>query len=115
MTRSWDETYSAGARDVCRRTLLELAKADSRVICVDSDTGGLEETFAELPDQYVNVGIAEANLISMSAGLAAAGMLPFAHTISSFAATRACEIPCRARSPRIKSTSRPSPSPPQFS
>ena len=46
---------------------------------------------AELPGQYVNVGIAEANLMGVSAGLAADGLVPFANTIASFAATRACE------------------------
>jgi transketolase len=60
-------------------------------MCLDSDVGGLEDLFAELPDQYVNVGIAESNLIGMAAGMAAAGLRPFAHTLSSFAATRACE------------------------
>ncbi|MEV0308341.1 transketolase family protein [Nonomuraea fuscirosea] len=90
-TQAWEETYGGAARDLCRRTLLELAAADPRVICVDSDTGGLEDLFAELPRQYVNVGIAEANMISMAAGLAAAGLRPFVHTLSSFAAARACE------------------------
>lgn len=78
-------------RDACRSALAELARADPGVICVDSDMGGLDEVFAELPGQYLNVGIAEANLMSLSAGLAATGLRPFAHTISSFAVARACE------------------------
>src|SRR5260370_22196291 len=54
--------------------------------------GGLEDGFAaELPGQYVNVGIAEANMIGMSAGLAAAGLIPFANTMSAFATLRAPE------------------------
>ena len=87
----WAERYAGPSRDVCRRVLVELARADPRVVCLDSDVGGLEDLFAELPEQYVNVGIAEANLIGMAAGMAAAGLRPFAHTLSSFAATRACE------------------------
>jgi transketolase len=90
-TGTWTDAYRGATRDVCRRVLLELARVDPRVICLDSDTGGLKKVFAELPDQYVNVGIAEANMMSMAAGLAAAGMRPFAHTISGFAAARACE------------------------
>ncbi len=79
-------------RDVYRRTLLELATADDRIYCVDSDMGGLEDTFAaELPGQYVNVGIAEANLFGVSAGLALAGLIPFANTMSAFALWRAGE------------------------
>lgn len=80
------------ARDVYRRTLLELARADPRIFCVDSDMGGLEDTFgAELPGQYVNVGIAEANMMGVCAGLAAAGLIPFANTMSGFALWRAGE------------------------
>jgi transketolase len=54
--------------------------------------GGLEKQFqAELPDQYVDVGIAEANLMSVAAGLASSGVLPFANTMAAFASARALE------------------------
>jgi transketolase len=90
--QSWAERYAVPARDAYRRTLVELARLDPRIFCVDSDMGGLETLFGEtLPDQYVNVGIAEANLLGVSAGLAHSGLLPYANTIASFAATRACE------------------------
>jgi transketolase len=80
------------ARDSYRRVLLELAHADPRIFCVDSDMGGLETTFgAELPGQYVNVGIAEANMMGICAGLAAGGLIPFANTMSGFAVWRAGE------------------------
>ncbi|MFE1265141.1 transketolase family protein [Streptomyces albogriseolus] len=88
---SWEERYAGSSRDICRRALLGLAREDPRIMCVDADVGGLESLFADLPEQYVNVGIAEANLIGMAAGMAAAGLVPFAHTLSGFAATRACE------------------------
>jgi transketolase len=89
---TWADTYAGTTRDMYRLTLLELARADERIYCVDSDVGGLEESFAdELPRQYVNVGIAEANMIGMSAGLAAAGLIPFANTMSAFATLRAAE------------------------
>jgi transketolase len=80
------------ARECYRRTLLELARADPRIFCVDTDMGGLEDGFgAELPGQYVNLGIAEANMMGVCAGLAVAGLIPFANTMSIFAVTRACE------------------------
>ncbi|MFE2477953.1 transketolase C-terminal domain-containing protein [Streptomyces sp. NPDC059389] len=89
---TWQERYGVAAREVYRRTLLELARTDPRIICVDSDMGGLETLFGEeLPSQYVNVGIAEANLMGVSAGMAATGLLPYANTLSGFAAARACE------------------------
>jgi transketolase len=88
----WTECYAVPSREVYRRTLVELARADARIFCVDSDMGGLEDLLGrELPEQYVNVGIAEANLIGVCAGLAHSGLLPYANTLSSFAAARACE------------------------
>jgi len=79
-------------REVYRRVLGELAERDPRVFCVDSDMGGLETGFGErFPERYTNVGIAEANMMGVSAGLASAGFLPYANTISTFAACRACE------------------------
>jgi transketolase len=89
---AWAERFAGPTRDVYRRWLAEAAADDPRVFCLDSDMGGLETTFAErLPDQYVNVGIAEANLMGVAAGMAAAGLRPYANTIASFAAARACE------------------------
>ncbi|GAA3463924.1 transketolase family protein [Saccharothrix longispora] len=88
----WAEAYRPSTREVYRRTLEELAEADPRVFCVDSDMGGLETGFgARFPDRYANVGIAEANLVGVSAGLASMGLRPYANTISTFAACRACE------------------------
>jgi transketolase len=89
---TWEERYSGAGREVYRRTLLELARADPRVFCLDTDMGGLEDTFAaQLPEQYVDLGIAEANMMSVAAGLAAAGKIPFVNTMSSFASLRAGE------------------------
>lgn len=89
---SWSERYAGAAREVYRRCLTEAAADDPSIFCLDSDTGGLETTFAgRLPDQYLNVGIAEANLMGVAAGLAATGLRPYAHTFASFATTRACE------------------------
>jgi transketolase len=54
--------------------------------------GGLEDGFARrFPDQYVDLGIAEANMMTVAAALAAAGKIPFANTMASFACLRAGE------------------------
>jgi transketolase len=85
-------TLPASDRAAYRATLLDLARADRRIWCLDSDMGGLEKQFqAELPDQYVDVGIAEANLMSVAAGLASSGLLPFVNTMAAFASARALE------------------------
>jgi transketolase len=79
-------------RAAYRATLLELARNDPRIWCLDSDMGGLEKEFqAELPNQYVDVGIAEANLMSFAAALASQGIMPFANTMAAFASARALE------------------------
>jgi len=88
----WAAKYAGGAREVYRKTLQELAERDARIWCVDSDTGNFEDTFATaLPGQYVNLGIAEANLMSVAAALAAAGKIPFVNTMATFATGRAFE------------------------
>ncbi|MGW3231199.1 transketolase family protein [Kitasatospora sp. NPDC001095] len=80
-------------RAAYREALLELAATDPRVICLDSDTGGLENTFGErFPERYVNVGIAEANLMTVAAGLARRGFVPYVHTMAAFATLRAGEF-----------------------
>ncbi|MFD7168117.1 transketolase family protein [Streptomyces violascens] len=80
-------------RAAYREALLELAAADPRVICLDSDTGGLEKTFGkQFPDRYINVGIAEANLMTVAAGLARRGFIPYVHTMATFATLRAGEF-----------------------
>ncbi|HEV2640023.1 MAG TPA: transketolase C-terminal domain-containing protein [Actinocrinis sp.] len=83
---------SVDPRAQYRQALVELAEQDERVLCLDSDMGGLAETFgARFPDRYINVGIAEANMFGLAAGLAARGFLPYAHTMAAFATMRAAE------------------------
>ncbi|MFI6130812.1 transketolase family protein [Micromonospora sp. NPDC051141] len=80
-------------RAAYREALLTLASADERVICLDSDTGGLENSFGKrFPERYVNVGIAEANLMTVAAGLARRGFIPYVHTMAAFASLRAGEF-----------------------
>ena len=82
----------ASPREAFRRALVELARRDPRIYCIDSDVGGFEESFgAELPEQYVNVGIAEANLVGVAAGLAASGKIPFVSTIATLLVMRGAD------------------------
>ncbi|MBA3430113.1 MAG: transketolase [Actinobacteria bacterium] len=75
------------------RTLLELAEEDPRVWLVVGDVGfGVVEPFRErFPDRYLNVGVAEANLAGVSAGLALSGALPFMYSIANFPTLRCLE------------------------
>lgn len=74
-------------------TLVEMAKFDNRLMVVTGDMGfGVFDEFQHLyPERYVNVGIAEAQLINFCAGLALEGFRPFAYSIASFITARAYE------------------------
>src|SRR5205085_8141130 len=75
-------------------TLLELAKADRDVLVVTSDSRGsgkLGPFASALPDQLVELGIAEQNLVGISAGLASAGKIVFAVSPACFLTARALE------------------------
>lgn len=81
-------------RDAFCQTLIDIAKEDKRVLLLDADLMGAMGTkpFAkELPDQAIDCGIQEANMIGTAAGLAAQGKIPFTHTFGIFATRRACD------------------------
>lgn len=74
--------------------LLEEAGRDENIVvlCSDSRGSGSMTKFAEeFPDRFVEVGIAEQDLVSISAGLASCGKKPFAVSPASFLSTRSME------------------------
>jgi transketolase len=80
--------------DVFAETLLSLAEQDPNILVVTGDSRGSAKllSFAEkLPQQLVEVGIAEQNLIGISAGLASSGKKVFAVSPASFSTARALE------------------------
>lgn len=81
-------------RNVVGNYLIELGKINNKVVVVNADLMGTSRnrTFVEqFPDRSFNVGIAEQNLVSFSAGLAHEGFIPFANSMSPFITMRACE------------------------
>ena len=81
-------------QDQFAQTLERLAQADRNVLAVCSDSRGSGKLgpFAQrLPDQLVEVGIAEQNLVGVAAGLASCGKRVFAVSPASFLTTRALE------------------------
>lgn len=74
--------------------LLELGAKNPKVVALGADTACsvLVHNFQKkFPDRFYQVGIAEQNMIGIAAGLAVAGMVPFATTYSMFAAGRPWE------------------------
>ena len=74
-------------------TLTALAKKDPRIMLVTGDLGfnALEEFRDTLPDQYLNAGVAEQNMIGVAAGLALSGRIVFAYSIIPFVTYRCFE------------------------
>jgi transketolase len=74
-------------------TLTELADADERVFLLTADLGwSVVEPFAErFPDRFLNVGVAEANMAGVAAGLALTGLVPFVYSIATFSSMRCYE------------------------
>lgn len=74
--------------------LADLAEHDARIVVLTADlarSNRATDFAARHPDRFVNVGIAEKNMITMAAGMAASGYVPFAATFGSFAALLGAE------------------------
>ncbi|GAB4243442.1 MAG: transketolase family protein [Thermoleophilia bacterium] len=81
-------------RDAFGRALTELGRHDQRIVVLDADlaTSTKVSMFAaEFPERFFEVGIAEQNMVSMAAGLAAMGFVPFTSTFACFASKRATD------------------------
>jgi transketolase len=75
------------------QTLTALAKKDPRVILIIGDVGFsfLEDFIKRFPNQFLNAGIAEQNMMGMAAGMAHAGWKPYVYTMSNFILLRPLE------------------------
>lgn len=81
-------------RDSYGNALVELGKKHENLVVLDADLAGATKTGVfkkEFPDRFFDSGIAESDMIGIAAGLAAAGMVPFASSFAMFAAGRAFE------------------------
>jgi len=80
-------------RNAFAEELTAIAAEDPRVVLLSGDIGNrLFDAFkAGAPDRFFNCGVAEANMISVAAGLAMSGLRPVAYTIVPFVTTRCLE------------------------
>ncbi|HEX6358996.1 transketolase family protein [Actinophytocola sp.] len=83
---------SRATREAYRDCLLPLLNGHPDLICLDTDTGLFNAEYAVAAgEQYLNLGIAEHNLMGIAAGMAACGRVPFVNTMAAFATSRALE------------------------
>jgi len=88
-------TKMVATRDAYGEALIEIGKENENVVVLDADLSKSTKTYGfgqEFPNRFINVGIAEQNLIGMAAGLSTAGKIPFASTFAMFATGRAFEV-----------------------
>ena len=79
-------------RQAYGEALVELGKVNNQVVVLDADLSKSTKTALfqkEFPNRHINVGISEADLMAMAAGMATCGKIPFASTFAMFAAGRA--------------------------
>lgn len=82
-------------REAYGETLVELGHENKDIVVLDADLSGSTKSgdFKKVfPERFFNVGIAEQNLVGISAGLSVGGKIPFASTFAMFLTGRAFEI-----------------------
>ena len=82
-------------RDGFGEEIVALGRENRNILVVDADIGKSCKTGAfrkELPEQYLNVGIAEQNCAGVAAGLATCGKIPFVVTYAAFGSMRMVEM-----------------------
>lgn len=99
------EKIKKATRESYGEALLELGKENENVVVLDADVSTATKTqlFAkEFPDRFFDMGIAEANMMGVSSGLATCGKIPYVSTFAVFAAGRAYDqIRCSIAYPKL--------------
>ncbi len=88
------ETVKIATRESYGNALVELGSIHEDLVVLDADLAGATKTGTfqkAYPDRHIDCGIAEGNMMTIAAGLATTGMVPFASTFAMFAAGRAYE------------------------
>lgn len=88
----WVAEYGLSGRVVCRMAQLEIAREAPEVFSLEGDLSLPSVPFQkELPERFVQMGIAEADLVSTAVGLSRRGKIPFVNSFAAFLSLRACE------------------------
>ena len=87
-------SQKSAPRDVLGRTLTDLAENDPNILVLDADfwpASKIAQYKDRFPDRFVEVGIAEQNMMGIAAGLSTVGFTCFASTLCVFCSRRACD------------------------
>ncbi|CAB1369888.1 transketolase family protein [Denitratisoma oestradiolicum] len=83
------------AKDLVTKKMVQLVKENPKVCYINSDgtgkSGPLREMYDQYPNRVLDVGIAEMNLVTVAAGLAKKGYIPFGQTFGPFLCVRALD------------------------
>jgi len=82
----------AARKDLGATHLKNLMKHDHRIVVLHADlagSGGFDKVQKEFPDRVINVGVAEANMYMMAAGMRQSGLLPITYTFAAFGTNEA--------------------------
>ena len=88
------EVKKIATRESYGNALAELGKTYEDVVVLDADLAGATKTAIfkkACPERFIDCGIAEGNMMTVAAGIATTGKVPFASTFAMFAAGRAYE------------------------
>ena len=88
------EVKKIATRESYGNALVELGKEHDNLVVLDADLSGATKTGVfqkAFPERHINCGIAEGNMMSVAAGIATTGKVPFASSFAMFAAGRAFE------------------------
>ena len=81
-------------RKIFRGTMAEMMRENAQVVYLEADLAGALGTtglFREFPDQAIDMGIMEANMIGVAAGMSIKGKIPFVHSFGTFASRRCAD------------------------
>lgn len=83
--------YASDMRTAFADTLIELSQDNDKIMWLDSDlmaSSGMRKFQSACPNQVINCGIQEANMLGVAAGLSEEGFIPFVHSFGAFASRR---------------------------
>ncbi len=95
LLKETDDFENKEMRTAFMQTVSNLMDSDDRVVMLEADLGGASGSQgivgSKHPDRFINVGIAEANMVGIAAGLSMRGFAPYMHTFAPFVARRAAD------------------------